>query len=74
MRLLKCTRDNHVHQSSSRSWRWPCIECGLRVLVRRSVHPVPESCCCCCGYGRANLQKAVAFKRPKAAGLPVNFT
>ena len=33
-----------------------CIECGVRVLVRRSVHPVPESCCWCRGCGIANLQ------------------
>ena len=44
VRLLECTRSSHIHQSSSRSWRRLCIECGVRVLVRRSVHPVPESC------------------------------
>ena len=42
-----------VDRGGGRVYVW----CGVRVLVRRSVHAVPESCRCCRGCGRANLQR-----------------
>ena len=73
MHLLECTCSNHVHQSSSRSWRWLCIECGVRVLVRRSVHPVPESLSLLSWLWQSQFTKALAFERPKVAGFPGEF-
>ena len=66
LRLLECTCGDRVHQSSSRSWRWLCIECGVRILVCRSVHAVPESCRCCRGCGRANFYKGRSIRETES--------